>query len=74
MVTGYKEGEEHQAIRSSRPVSAIVLLALVAAFSVVYWKGWDARTQSVTLPFLSQPLALGEHDKNDAAHGGHDDD
>lgn len=79
MVTGYKEGEEHQAIRSSRPVSAIVLLALVAAFSVVYWKGWDPQTQSVTLPFLSQPLALGEHDRNGAGghaakHGGHDDD
>lgn len=74
MVTGYKEGDEHQAIRSSRPVSAIVLLALVAAFSVVYWKGWDAQTQSVTLPFLSQPLALGEHDRNGATHGEHDDD
>lgn len=62
MVTGCKEGDERQAIRSSRPIAAIVLLALVAAFSVVYWKGWDSQTQSVTLPFLSQPLALGEHD------------
>jgi len=71
MVTGFKEGEENQAIRSSRPVSAIVLLALVAAFSLVYWKGWDAQTQSVTLPFLSQPLALGEHESKGE---GHDDD
>ncbi|BCB25972.1 hypothetical protein SKTS_08580 [Sulfurimicrobium lacus] len=70
MLTGYKEGDESQAIRSSRPVSAIMLLALVAAFSLVYWKGWDAQTQSVTLPFLSQPLALGEHD---AKGEGHDD-
>lgn len=69
MVTGYKEGEEGQAIRSSRPGSAIVMLILVAAFSLVYWKGWDPQTQSVTLPFLSQPLALGEHDGNGA--GGH---
>jgi cytochrome b len=74
MVTGYKEGDEHQAIRSSRPVSAIVLLALVTAFSAVYWKGWDAQTQSVTLPFLSQPLALGEHDRQGETHGEHDDD
>lgn len=72
MVTGYKEGEARQAIRSSRPVSAVVLLVLVAAFSAVYWKGWDPQTQSVTLPFLSQPLALGEHDRNGA--GGHGDD
>lgn len=62
MVTGYKEGEEHQAIRSSRPGSAIVMLLLVAAFSVAYWKGWDPQTQSVTLPFLAQPLLLGEHE------------
>lgn len=74
MVTGYKEGDEHQAVRSSRPVSAILLLALVTAFSAVYWKGWDAQTQSVTLPFLSQPLALGEHDRNGATRGEHDDD
>jgi len=73
MVTGYKEGDEHQAIRSSRPVSAIVSLALVTASSAVYWKGWDAQTQSVTLPFLSQPLALGEHGRNGATHGEHDD-
>jgi len=74
MVTGCKEGDEHQAIRSSRPIAAIVLLALVAAFSMVYWKGWDSQTQSVTLPFLSQPLALGEHDRHGATHGEHDDD
>lgn len=71
MVTGRKEGEDSQAIRSSRPGSAIVMLALVAAFSVAYWKGWDPQTQSVTLPFLSQPLALGEHE---GGHGEDDDD
>jgi len=74
MVTGYKEGEERQAIRSSRPGSAIVMLALIAAFSVAYWKGWDAPTQSVTLPFLTQPLALGEHEGGHAAKHGEDDD
>lgn len=74
MVTGYKEGEAQQAIASSHPLAAIVLLALVAAFSVVYWQGWDARTQSVSLPFLSQPLALGEHDGHKGKHKDHEDD
>lgn len=73
MVTGCKEGEACQAIPSSRPVAAIVLLALIAAFSVVYWKGWDSQAQSVTLPFLSQPLALGEHDGHGERHHEHGD-
>ena len=61
MVTGYKAGEDAQAIPSSRPIAALVMLVLIIAFSTVFWKGWDAQTQTLTLPFLSQPLALGEH-------------
>ena len=61
MVTGYKAGEGAQGISSSRPVAALVMLVLTVTFSTLYWKGWDAQTQTVTLPFLSQPLALGEH-------------
>ena len=64
MVTGFKAGEEAQGIPSSRPIAASVMLVLVATFSTLYWKGWDAQTQSVTLPFLGQPLALGEHGEN----------
>ena len=58
MVTGHKHGDEAQGIRSARPASALAMLVLLASFSVSYWKGWDSQTQSVTLPFLSQPLAL----------------
>lgn len=60
MVTGRKEGEEPQSIVSARPVAAVAMLALLAAFSVSYWKGWDAQAQTVKLPFIDQPLALGE--------------
>lgn len=60
MVTGYKSGEYTQGVPSSRPVAAALMLILMTSFSVVYWKGWDPQTQSVALPFLSQPLALGE--------------
>jgi len=78
MVTGRKEGEADQAIPSSRLGSAIVLLILVAAFSLTYWKGWNPQTESVSLPFLSQPLALGERDKekergHTGKHREHDD-
>lgn len=64
MVTGYKSGENTQSIPSSMPVAALLMLALMVSFSAVYWKGWDAHTQSVTLPFLNQPLALGEQGEN----------
>lgn len=71
MVTGRKQGEQAQAIRSARPVAALVMLALLGTFTVSYWKSWDAQTQSVTLPFLSQPLMLDEHE---GGEDGHDDD
>lgn len=61
MVTGRKEGEEQQGIGSARPIAAAVMLALLASFTVSYWKGWDAQAQTVKLPFIDQPLALGEH-------------
>lgn len=71
MVNGRKQGEEVQAIRSARPVSALVMLVLLVSFSVSFWKGWDAQTQSVTLPFLSQPLTIHGEGGED---GGYDDD
>lgn len=64
MVTGYKTGENTQGIPSSRPAAAMLMLVLMVLFSAVYWKGWDPQTQSVTLPFLNQPLALGEQGEN----------
>lgn len=65
MVTGRKQGEAQQGIRSGRPFSAMLLLILVASFSVVYWQGWNPQASAVTLPFLSEPLVLNEHE------GGH---
>lgn len=64
MVTGRKAGEAAQGIRSARPVAAVVMLLVLASFSVSYWSGWDEQTQSVKLPFLSQPLTLDEPDKD----------
>jgi len=65
MVTGRKEGEESQGIRSSRPISAIVLLVLLAAFSISYWTGWDSQSQTIKLPFIDQPLSLAENGEGD---------
>lgn len=69
MVTGRKEGEEQQGIRSARPIAAAVMLILLVSFSVSYWKGWDAQTQSVKLPFIDQPVALGEQDGESGLSG-----
>ena len=74
MVTGYKTGEETQAIPSSRPISALLMLVLMVSFSVLYWKGWDAQTQSVTLPFFSQPLTLGEQGEGGNSENTREDD
>lgn len=77
MVTGRKEGEEPQSIASARPVAAVAMLALLAAFSVSYWKGWNAQAQTVKLPFIDQPLALGEQGDKGGKPGllaGEDDD
>jgi cytochrome b len=71
MVTGRKEGETAQGIRSGRPVSALMLLMLVASFSVMYWQGWDPQTRSVTLPFLDQPLTLNDHGGEGRHHSRH---
>ena len=68
MVTGRKEGDDAHGIPSARPGAAAVMLVLVASFSFSYWSGWDAQTESVKLPFLSQPLQLGEQDKDKEGH------
>jgi cytochrome b len=72
MVTGRKQGDEAQAIPSARPIAALALLVLLAAFSFAYWQGWDAQARSVTLPFLNQPLTFHEHGAEGGHH--HDDD
>jgi len=71
MVTGRKQGEAVQGIRSGRPVSALVMLMLVVSFSVVYWQGWNPQERSVTLPFLGEPLVLNEHGGEKHHHSHH---
>lgn len=72
MVTGCKEGEAGQAIGSSRPLAALALLVLLAAFSYSYWKGWDPQAQTVTLPFVAQPITL-HGGEGEGHHHGDDD-
>jgi cytochrome b len=71
MVTGRKESDEAQGISSARPGAAAVMIVLMASFSISYWSGWDAQTESVRLPFLSQPLKLAEQDKDNDKEGHH---
>ena len=71
MVTGRKQGDAKQGIRSGRPFSALVMLMLVASFAVVYWQGWDPQTRSVTLPFLGEPLVLDDMGGEAGHHARH---
>lgn len=73
MVTGHKQGDAMQGIRSARPVAALVMLALLVAFTVSFWKGWDAQARTVTLPFLSQPITLEGHEGGGEGYGDDDD-
>lgn len=74
MVTGQKDGSTEQGIASARPLGAVVLIALVAATGAVFLKGYDAAQQTLTLPFLSQPLDLSHEGGEGHEHGEHDGD
>ena len=70
MVTGRKTAPREAAIRSARPVSALVLLALVAGFGAMLVSGFDARAGKLSLPLLpGAPLTIGEAG-GDAGEGG----
>ena len=66
MVTGYKEGDEHQAIRSSRPVSAIVSLALVTASSAVYWGLSGTKTEPILVSAKTEKRNSGQFGRTNA--------
>ncbi len=78
MVDGRKVGDEAQAIRSTRPIAAVVALALTGGVAGVLFQGYDAATGVVTLPLGGAQLQLGEgdehHEEHHAGRDDHDDD
>jgi cytochrome b len=72
MVTGQKEGAAEQAIKSPRYAAAAILIALVVGSAGIFLKGYDSTRQTLTLPFVGQPLDLSGNEGE--GHHGHDDD
>lgn len=71
MVTGRKEADPDNAISSSHPIAGLVLLAVVAAFAVALWSGYDRATRSTRLPVVGTTLVLGEGAGDDGEGGEH---
>jgi len=70
MIDGRKRGPASAAIRSARPISGLVVGVLLAAWAAGLWRGYDARTNRVTLPIVGMTVALGESEEGAGAQRG----
>lgn len=71
MIDGRKRGPAAAAIRSPRPVSALVLGVLLASWAAGLWRGYEPRTGRVTLPVLGASVSLGESEDEGGEHRSH---
>ncbi|MEP0845447.1 MAG: cytochrome b/b6 domain-containing protein [Phycisphaerae bacterium] len=80
MIDGTKQAEPGDAIPSSRPIAAIVMLFVLGAAAYGLLATYDAASRTTRLPLLSTPLQLGEveHERSVSrqheADDDHDDD
>jgi cytochrome b len=75
MVTGKRLGEPEQAIPSSRPVTGVVFLALMAGWAAVVLRGHDPVAKVVRIPGLGITVPVAEKAPKLDRHGDrHDDD
>ena len=65
MLDGRKRGTPADAIRSARPVSAVVLGVLLASWAGGLWQGWNPATGTVRLPVVGATVSLGEVEEED---------
>ncbi len=70
MISGKKLGREADAISSSHPFAATVLVGLTASFALGLANGYDAQMGTVRLPLLGVTLAVGEGAEGEAAGAG----
>lgn len=79
MLDGRKRVAPGGAIRSARPVSALLLCAVLASWAGGLWRGWDPAAGTVRLPVLGSTLALAEieeeheHEREHTRGGPHGD-
>jgi cytochrome b len=71
MIDGRKRGPSSAAIRSARPVSALLLGVLLASWAAGLWRGYDPIGRRVTLPVLGTSVSLGESEEGRHGRGAH---
>jgi cytochrome b len=71
MIDGRKRGPTSAAIRSARPVSALLLGVLLASWAAALWRGYDPAAGRVTLPVVGASVSLGESEEGEHGRGEH---
>jgi cytochrome b len=78
MIHGKKDAEPSDAIASSKPVIAVIFLAIAGAWAVGLIRNYNPSTKTTTLPLIGTVLQLGENEndgaKNNNGNAKHDDD
>jgi len=76
MIHGRKQTDPHDGIGSSRPLAAVVFLAITVAWTWELARRYDAAAQTTTVPGIGTTLRLAEseHGRDDGDRHGHDDD
>ncbi len=69
MIHGQKHAEPSEAITSSKPIVAVIFLAVAGAWTVGLVRNYNATTQSTTLPLIGTVLQLGENENEGAPNG-----
>ncbi|MBL8744230.1 MAG: cytochrome b/b6 domain-containing protein [Myxococcales bacterium] len=67
MIVGKKLGKETDAIPSSHPLAALLLVALTTSWVVGLARGYDAGTGTVRVPLLGATVTVGEGAEGDGA-------
>jgi cytochrome b len=73
MITGERRGEPGDAIGSSHPVAAVVLVALVAGWAAVVLRGHDPVAKVVRVAGTGITIPVAERPPEAGGHGAHDD-
>lgn len=63
MIHGKKHAQSAEAINSSRPIAAAVLLLITGALAWTLVRNYNPATQTTTLPLLGTALTLGENEQ-----------
>jgi cytochrome b len=63
MIDGRKQVASSAAIRSARPVSALILGVLLASWAAALWRGYDPAAGRLTVPVLGTTLSLEEMER-----------